>query len=75
VTVEPAFFALTTTPYIAPSSAELTRPVRAVEDWAAAGAMKPPARNATNVRPALATNKRRLVMDDSLVDPSDWPVF
>src|SRR5438034_1789679 len=65
VTVEPAFFALTTTPSIAPSSAELTRPVRAVEVWAAAG----PARSAINTRPALTTNKRRLVMDDSLVDP------
>src|SRR6267378_7467309 len=68
VTVEPAFFALTTAPSITPSSAELTRPVRAVEVWAAA--MPPPARNATNIRPALAPSKRRLVlvMDDSLVD-------
>src|SRR5439155_1638750 len=67
VTVEPAFFALTTTPSIAPSSAELTRPVRAVEVWAAVGPR--PARSAMNTRPALTTNKRRLVMDDSLVDP------
>src|SRR6266700_8126619 len=67
VTAEPAFFALTTTPSIAPSSAELTRPVRAVEVWAAAGPR--PARKAINTRPALTTNKRRLVMDDSLVDP------
>src|SRR5207249_7624808 len=67
VTVEPAFFALTTTPSIAPSSAELTRPVRAVEVWAAVGPR--PARNAMNTRPALTTNKSRLVMDDSLVDP------
>src|SRR5882762_1383447 len=69
VTVEPAFFALTTTPSIAHSSAELTRPVRAVEVWASAGLTPPPARNATDIRPALTTSKRRLVMDDSLVDP------
>src|SRR6267378_4204294 len=69
VTVEPAFFALTTTPSIAPSSAELTRPVSAVEVWAAAGAGPRTARNATSTSPALTTSKRRLVMDDSLVDP------
>src|SRR6266702_2152701 len=67
VTVEPAFFALTTTPSSAPSSPELTRPVRAVEVWAAVGPQ--PASKAINTRPALAAGKRRLVMDDSLVDP------
>src|SRR5207247_8928952 len=67
VTVEPAFFALTTTPSIAPSSAELTRPVRAVEVWAAVGPR--PARSAINTRPPLTPTKRRLVMDDSLVGP------
>src|SRR3989449_737926 len=75
VTVEPAFFALTTTPSIAPSSAELTRPVRAVEVWAAAGATPPPARNAIDIRPALTTSKRRLVMDDSLVDPLRLAIY
>jgi hypothetical protein len=36
--VEPAFFALTSTPSIAPSSAELTFPASAIWDWAYAGA-------------------------------------
>src|SRR5260221_7276497 len=56
-----------------PSSAELTRPVRAVEVWAAAGAGPRAARNAINTKPALTTSKRRLVMDDSLVDPLRLP--
>src|SRR6266853_172126 len=71
VTVEPVFFALTTTPSIAPSSAEFTRPVRAVEVCAAAGAGPWPARNAISTIAALTTSKRRLVMDDSLVDLVD----
>src|SRR5258707_791678 len=44
VTVEPAFFALTTTPPIAPSSAELTCPSSAAELWAEAGAGWPAAK-------------------------------
>src|SRR5258706_1685563 len=44
VTVEPAFFALTTTPPIAPSSAELTSPSSAAELWAEAGAGWPAAK-------------------------------
>src|SRR5438309_1385119 len=64
VTVEPAFFALTTTPSIAPSSAELTRPVRAVEAWAAAGAGPPPTK--ASARTAVANSC--LFTDDSLVD-------
>src|SRR6266853_3939636 len=71
VTVEPAFFALTTTPSIAPSSAELTRPASAVEVCAAAGAGPP----AAKARASAAVANRCLVMDDSLVDPSDSPAF
>src|SRR5438552_11961444 len=65
VIVEPAFFALTTTPSIAPSSAEFTRPVRAVEAWAAAGAGPPP----TKASARTAGANSRLFTDDDRVDP------
>src|SRR6267378_1068860 len=63
VTVEPAFFALTTTPPIAPSSAELTSPSSA-ELWAEAGAGWPPAKD----KAIAAVANSCLVMDDFLVD-------
>src|SRR6266849_7177847 len=48
VTVEPAFFALMTTPSMMPSSTEVTRPVNATAGWARA-------------RLAVTTSKKRFV--------------
>src|SRR5260221_9712258 len=69
VTVEPAFFALTTTPPIAPSSAELTCPSSAAELWAEAGAGWP----AAKAKAIAAVGKKTLFLGGLLLDRFPLP--
>src|SRR6266581_1055626 len=66
VTLEPAFFALTTTPSIAPSSAEVTRPVRATEACARRESGAGTRVAARTARLAETSGKRRARIGTSL---------
>src|SRR5438309_6824956 len=61
VTVAPSFLALTTTPSMPPSSAELTWPMSAAPDWADAGSKLAPIRNPVPTM-AEASNAFRVCM-------------
>ena len=59
--VEPSFLALTTTPSIAPSSADVTWPVKAAGVWACVGKVNGPAASRNPAATVVPTSRRSLI--------------